>query len=336
MWAIFGPAVGWSFIGTGPLRLAPPAREPDRCADGAAGLRVVRLRAQPRELAAALLDRARSSAACGAASSCTSSMTLPVGPAGARGRPRARHRGLPHLHRGLDPRAARSPARTTSAATTARPTCCSIRHDHDLATLAHRAQARSTSSLFVIVLVRLTSALAAHRPLERLQLTPVYVVGLLTFLLVDRGHRRRRATRRGGRRSSRPRCCRSPSWPGCCAATSRAWTPSCARAWRSCAPRARGSCEAGDTERRRLERDLHDGAQARLVGLTLLLGHARRRVTGDSGARPRRCSTARSASSRRASPSCASSRAGSIPRSSPTSGLEPRAARARLRARPCR
>ncbi|HTE61695.1 MAG TPA: histidine kinase, partial [Solirubrobacteraceae bacterium] len=34
--------------------------------------------------------------------------------------------------------------------------------------------------------------------------------------------------------------------------------------------------EAGDAERRRLERDLHDGAQSRLVGLALLLGTARR------------------------------------------------------------
>ena len=39
--------------------------------------------------------------------------------------------------------------------------------------------------------------------------------------------------------------------------------------------------EASDTERRRLERNLHDGAQARLVGLALLLGHARRRADAD-------------------------------------------------------
>jgi hypothetical protein len=49
--------------------------------------------------------------------------------------------------------------------------------------------------------------------------------------------------------------------------------------------------EAGDTERRRLERNLHDGAQARLVALALLLGHARRRVRPTRGdgraARPR-------------------------------------------------
>ena len=38
--------------------------------------------------------------------------------------------------------------------------------------------------------------------------------------------------------------------------------------------------EAGDAERRRLERDLHDGAQQRLVTLTLALGMARGRVAG--------------------------------------------------------
>jgi hypothetical protein len=38
--------------------------------------------------------------------------------------------------------------------------------------------------------------------------------------------------------------------------------------------------EAGDAERRRLERDLHDGAQQRLVTLTLALGLARGRAAG--------------------------------------------------------
>jgi signal transduction histidine kinase len=39
--------------------------------------------------------------------------------------------------------------------------------------------------------------------------------------------------------------------------------------------------EAGDAARRRLERDLHDGAQSRLVALALLLRAARRRATAD-------------------------------------------------------
>jgi signal transduction histidine kinase len=38
--------------------------------------------------------------------------------------------------------------------------------------------------------------------------------------------------------------------------------------------------EAGDAERRRLERDLHDGAQQRLVTLSLALGMARSRAAG--------------------------------------------------------
>ena len=40
--------------------------------------------------------------------------------------------------------------------------------------------------------------------------------------------------------------------------------------------------EAGDNERRRLERDLHDGAQSRLVALALKLQLARRTVADDS------------------------------------------------------
>ena len=44
---------------------------------------------------------------------------------------------------------------------------------------------------------------------------------------------------------------------------------------------ARAPRQAGDAERRRLERDLHDGAQARLVALALLLGTARRRADAD-------------------------------------------------------
>ena len=39
--------------------------------------------------------------------------------------------------------------------------------------------------------------------------------------------------------------------------------------------------EAGDAERRRLERDLHDGAQQRLVGLSLALRLVRRELGAD-------------------------------------------------------
>ena len=42
--------------------------------------------------------------------------------------------------------------------------------------------------------------------------------------------------------------------------------------------------QAGDAERRRLERDLHDGAQSRLVGIAALLVQARKRVDSDAEA----------------------------------------------------
>ena len=44
--------------------------------------------------------------------------------------------------------------------------------------------------------------------------------------------------------------------------------------------------EAGDAERRRLERDLHDGAQQRLVSLSLALRLLRSRLAGEGGADP--------------------------------------------------
>ena len=95
---------------------------------------------------------------------------------------------------------------------------------------------------------------------------------------------------------------------GSCAATSPGST-------RTCAPRGsdRG---AGDTERRRLERNLHDGAQARLVALAMLLGHTR----GPRTANPLEVPALLDAALRscgRACPSCASSPAASTPPCSP-------------------
>ena len=52
--------------------------------------------------------------------------------------------------------------------------------------------------------------------------------------------------------------------------------------------------EAGDAERRRLEHDLHDGAQSRLVALALKLGTARRRA--ESNPEIAACSTSRAPS----------------------------------------
>jgi signal transduction histidine kinase len=155
-----------------------------------------------------------------------------------------------------------------------------VRRDPDLASIALGLVTALYAVLFVIVLVRLTLRWRRTRPLERLQLTPVYVCGLLTFLLVTAGN--------AGAGDA-------AQWA---AFIATALLPFAflggllrshvahldaelrARVEELRASRAR-LVEAGDTERRRLERNLHDGAQARMVGLALLLGHARRRVDSD-------------------------------------------------------
>ena len=69
--------------------------------------------------------------------------------------------------------------------------------------------------------------------------------------------------------------------------------------------------EAGDAARRRIERDLHDGAQQQLVSLALELRVLKAQLNGTRPPRPRSTSCPRG--SRPRSPSCASSRAASTP-----------------------
>ena len=88
---------------------------------------------------------------------------------------------------------------------------------------------------------------------------------------------------------------------------------------------------AGYEERRRLERDLHDGAQQRLVSIGLALRHVQAQVP----ATPRRISSTRwSTRSRRPSRSCASSRE-ECGRPGSTTASRPRCASSRPD-RPCR
>ena len=155
-----------------------------------------------------------------------------------------------------------------------------IRRDADLANVAMGFAALLYAGLFAIVLVRAIRRWRAASPFARLQLTPVYSCALLTFLLVT-------AARAGGG---------DAAWWAAFVAT--AVTPFAflggllrshlseldaelrARLVELRASRAR-IVEAGDSERRRLERDLHDGAQSRLVALALLLRTARTRATED-------------------------------------------------------
>jgi signal transduction histidine kinase len=155
-----------------------------------------------------------------------------------------------------------------------------IRRDPDLARVALGFEAALYAVLFAMVLVRLTRRWRRTGPIERLQLTPVYLCGLLTFLLVTAG------TAGAGDAALWPALIATAllpfAFPGGLlrSQVARLDEELRARLEELRASRAR-IVDAGDTERRRLERDLHDGAQARLVGLALLLGHARRRAAAD-------------------------------------------------------
>ena len=149
-----------------------------------------------------------------------------------------------------------------------------IERDEDLASVLLMLGPVLYGALFLIVLVRASQRWREGDAFLRLQRTPVYATALLTFLLVT--------VARAG-------------------AGDAAWWAAFISAWltpfaflggllRSTishlveelrASRAR-IVEAGDAERRRLERDLHDGAQARLVALALLLRSARKRADDDA------------------------------------------------------
>ncbi len=155
-----------------------------------------------------------------------------------------------------------------------------VEHDETLATVGLGIVTLLYAVLFVLVLVRLTRRWRSTPLLERLQLTPVYVCGLGTFLLVTVGN--------AGAGDA-------AFWAGYAATALlpfaflagllRSHVASLDAQLRARLEELRASrarlVEAGDTARQRLERDLHDGAQARLLGVALLLGHARRRLPGD-------------------------------------------------------
>ena len=152
-----------------------------------------------------------------------------------------------------------------------------VRRDADAAVLATAFGALLYVILFSVVLAWAIQRWRSTAPIDRLQLTPVYTFSLLTFLLVT-------VARAGAGDVA--------FWP---AYISTLLMPFAflagllrthlslldaelrARLEELRASRAR-IVEAGDAERRRLERDLHDGAQSRLVALKLLLSSARLRA----------------------------------------------------------
>ena len=90
---------------------------------------------------------------------------------------------------------------------------------------------------------------------------------------------------------------------------------------------------SGDAERRRVERNLHDGAQQHLVALAVNLRLARDIVDRRPRGRGRRCSTSSPRTSRRPSRSCASWPTASTRRCWPTAGWPRRCAPRRTAAR---
>jgi signal transduction histidine kinase len=158
-----------------------------------------------------------------------------------------------------------------------------IRRDADLAAVLTGLSALAYLALFSVVLAYAVGRWQRTPPIERLQLTPVYIFSLLTFALVT-------VARAGAGEAA--------LWP---AFISTLLTPFAflggllrsrlvtldaelrASLVELRASRAR-IVQAGDAERRRLERDLHDGAQSRLVALKLLLSRARLRARGTDDA----------------------------------------------------
>jgi signal transduction histidine kinase len=158
-----------------------------------------------------------------------------------------------------------------------------VRHDEGLADVLLSVQTLFYLALFVIVLVRLWLRWRRADRLDRLPLTPVYACGLVTFVIVTAG----------------TAVDVEPLWWAAFVATAllpvaflggllrihvaQLDAELMARLDELRASRVR-LVKAGDAERRRLERDLHDGAQSRLVSVALLLGRVRLLVEKDASA----------------------------------------------------
>jgi signal transduction histidine kinase len=155
-----------------------------------------------------------------------------------------------------------------------------VHHDATLATALRAFGALLYFALFAVVLARAVRRWRATGAFERLQLTPVYVFSLLTFLSV--------VVANAGAGDA--------AWFVAFVSTGlmpfaflggllRSHVTHLDLELRESLEELRASrarlVAAGDAARRKLERDLHDGAQSRLVGLALLLRVARGRAGGD-------------------------------------------------------
>jgi signal transduction histidine kinase len=267
VWAVFAPAVGWSFIGTG---LYARHQRPD----SRIGMLMVLLGFAWFEFTTQASNSALVYAVALVLGGLWGSIFLHVGISFPSGR----------VDPGLDRRLviagylifplAFVPVALVSGGCERCPeNLLLIRDDSDLASVFNVLGALLYAGLFALVLVRSVRHWRAASEFERLQLTPVYTFALLTFLLVT-------VAQAGV----------EPAWWAAFVAaglTPFAFLGGLLRSHlRESHDQVRASrariVQAGDAARRKLERDLHDGAQSRLVALSLLLHRARRRADGDA------------------------------------------------------
>jgi signal transduction histidine kinase len=155
-----------------------------------------------------------------------------------------------------------------------------IRADEGLEIAFRSLGALLYAGLFVIVLVRTIRRWRRADAQERVQLAPVYACALLTFLLVTI------AQAGVGDAAWWPAFISTALLPfAFLGSLLRSHVSHLDAELRESLEELRASrarlMHAGDAERRRLERDLHDGAQSRLVALALLLRTARLRAGDD-------------------------------------------------------
>jgi signal transduction histidine kinase len=158
-----------------------------------------------------------------------------------------------------------------------------IEPNDDLALILRLCGVALYLGMFVIVVARTLGRWRAATVFERQQLAPVYACALLTFALVTV------AQAGAGDAAWWPAFISTALLPFAFLASllrshvSKLDAELQARLEELRASRAR-LVQAGDAERRRLERNLHDGAQSRLVALALLLRAARNRAAkSDAG-----------------------------------------------------
>jgi signal transduction histidine kinase len=275
VWAVFGPAVGWLFIGTG--MYAWRARPDNRT-----GALMVLLGFAWFLIPLSAADTPAIHAIAMFASGLFGAFFLHLAMAFPSGRLQpGRDRTLVIVGYVIFPLAFVPPLLFASPADVGCPDCphdlVLIERNDTLALVLRGGGAALYLGLFALVFARALRRWRAADPFERLQVTPVYGCALLAWLLVTAAE-----AGAGG-----------VAWWGAFVAAallpfaflggllrshvSHLDAELAARIEELRASRAR-IVEAGDAERRRLERNLHDGAQARLVSLALLLRTARRRA----------------------------------------------------------